>query len=163
MSHPHTRQIRYDLEFAGVVSRLFDVLRSSTLRHALVESTGLDLGDSESRCVWQLALTPGIRAAELATRLDLGAPGVSKIVAKLQARGILIRSPDETDARAYSLHLTDLGATVAQRLFSSGDEMIGSVLAAWDPADVQQLTDLADRFVTGAESYVARRSAPSAP
>ncbi len=53
--------------------------------------------------------TPGITAGEAKERLYATAPAVAQLVAKLEARGMIRRGSDKTDARRLPLHLTAKG------------------------------------------------------
>lgn len=52
----------------------------------------------------------GIRASELARRVDVTKQAVGQSIAELEARGLVEQSPDPNDGRARIIRLTALGA-----------------------------------------------------
>ncbi len=58
------------------------------------------------QCLWaDDGLTPG----EIARRLRLAAPTVTRATSRMEAAGLLVRGPDTADARLVRLFLTDRG------------------------------------------------------
>lgn len=51
----------------------------------------------------------GLWAGEIADRLVTRSPDVTRIVDRLEQRGLVRRSPDPVDARAVRVHITDAG------------------------------------------------------
>ena len=143
----------YALPLTDAMARLLNAWSSSAFRSALVTSTGLDLGDTESRCIWQLGGHPELRTTDLARQLDLGLPSISKAVSRLRGRSLVDQSPDSTDARARRLRLTPRGTDVARQLYSAGDRMNQVILRTWTPADVATFTRLAQRYALDAEIF----------
>jgi DNA-binding MarR family transcriptional regulator len=61
------------------------------------------------RCLWdEDGLTPG----EIARRLGLATPTVTKATARMEATGLLVRRPHPTDRRLVRLQLTTRGRSV---------------------------------------------------
>jgi DNA-binding MarR family transcriptional regulator len=58
------------------------------------------------RCLWQ---TDGLTPGEIARRLELATPTVTRAATRMEAAGLLRRSPHPTDARLVRLVLTDRG------------------------------------------------------
>lgn len=64
-------------------------------------------------CLWdEDALTPG----EIATRLRLATPTVTKATTRMQAAGLVSRGRHPTDARLVRIHLTERGRAL-QKVF----------------------------------------------
>ncbi|CAN5272936.1 winged helix DNA-binding protein [soil metagenome] len=59
---------------------------------------------------------PGASQSDLGTELDLDRSTIADIVARLERRGLIERSPHETDRRRYSLQLTAVGHDEVTRL-----------------------------------------------
>ena len=61
------------------------------------------------RCLWdEDGLTPG----EIATRLGLATPTVTKATARMEAAGLLVRRPHQTDRRLVRIQLTKRGRSL---------------------------------------------------
>jgi MarR family transcriptional regulator, organic hydroperoxide resistance regulator len=58
------------------------------------------------QCLWQ---TDGLAPGEIARRLELATPTVTRAATRMEAAGLLRRSPHPTDARLVRLVLTDRG------------------------------------------------------
>jgi MarR family transcriptional regulator, organic hydroperoxide resistance regulator len=88
------------------------------------------------RCLWgDDGLTPG----EVARRLELSTPTVTKAAMRMEAAGLIDRRPDPRDARLVRLHLSDRGRalekTIAEEMVHLGDR----ALAGLTPADCEVL------------------------
>lgn len=59
---------------------------------------------------------PGASQSELGAELDLDRSTIADIVARLEKRGVISRSPHESDRRRYALNLTAAGAEEVRRL-----------------------------------------------
>jgi MarR family transcriptional regulator, organic hydroperoxide resistance regulator len=58
------------------------------------------------QCLWE---TDGLTPGEIARRLELATPTVTRAATRMEAAGLLRRSPHPTDARLVRLVLTDRG------------------------------------------------------
>jgi MarR family transcriptional regulator, organic hydroperoxide resistance regulator len=58
------------------------------------------------RCLWE---TDGLTPGEIARRLELATPTVTRAATRMEAAGLLRRSPHPTDARLVRLVLTERG------------------------------------------------------
>lgn len=65
------------------------------------------LTDSQGELIRLVRRNPGISVAEAAAELGLAANTVSTLVGQLTERGLLQRTPDESDRRVARLTLTD--------------------------------------------------------
>ncbi|MFD1721531.1 MarR family winged helix-turn-helix transcriptional regulator [Amnibacterium endophyticum] len=80
-----------------------------------------------------------VRPGDLARVEGVGAPGMTRLVAELEGRGLLVRSPDPDDGRAHRVRLTADGTAAvaeARRVRASG------VAALLDDADAADLAAL---------------------
>lgn len=88
------------------------------------------------RCLWaEDGLTPG----EVARRLDLSTPTVTKAATRMEATGLLIRRPHRNDARLVCLHLTDRGRSLEKVIAEEMDGLARRALATLQPAEVADL------------------------
>lgn len=84
------------------------------------------------QCLWE---TDGLTPGEIARRLELATPTVTRAATRMEAAGLLRRSPHPTDARLVRLILTDRGRELE------------SVIAA----EMHKLSEKALRGLTAAE------------
>ena len=91
----------------------------------LLKETFILLDDGDRRLFGHYKLTPprfyalthineepGLSSSKLSERLLCDKSNVTRIVKGLEAEGLIIRKPHETDGRALRLYLTDLGGDV---------------------------------------------------
>jgi DNA-binding MarR family transcriptional regulator len=78
------------------------------------------------RCLWQ---EDGLPPGELAKRLGLATPTVTRAAARMEAAGLIHREPDERDRRLIRLYLTDRGSTLEKVIAQEIDELSERALA----------------------------------
>jgi len=146
----------YRVELAASLSSLVATWWSSTFREDIVRSAGVDMGTTDSRLLWEIGARGPQRSGALAGLLDLGAPSISKGVARLAARGLVTLVKDPSDGRGVLVALTEEGTTVARQLYEVGDRMVAEVVSDWPEADARAFTELASRFSRDALAYASR-------
>jgi DNA-binding MarR family transcriptional regulator len=83
-------------------------------------------------CLWREdGLTPG----EIARRLGLATPTVTKATTRMAAAGLLERKPHPTDARLVRIHLTDRGRTLEKALDEEMRRLSERALATLSPQE----------------------------
>jgi MarR family transcriptional regulator, organic hydroperoxide resistance regulator len=74
---------------------------------ALLAEHGLHVG--QEMVLLELWQDDGLRGGELAARLGVEPPTVTKMLRRLEGCGLVERSQDATDARSFRVHLTERG------------------------------------------------------
>jgi MarR family transcriptional regulator, organic hydroperoxide resistance regulator len=83
-------------------------------------------------CLWaEDGLSPG----ELARRLGLATPTVTRAAARMEAAGLLRREPHEKDRRLVRLFLTDRGRALEKVIGREIDELSRRALASLDESE----------------------------
>jgi len=83
------------------------------------------------QCLWaEDGLTPG----EVARRLGLATPTVTRATARMEAAGLLRRRAHETDRRLVRLVLTERGRALEQVIGREMDQLSERALAELDPS-----------------------------
>ena len=105
----------------------------------------------------------GARPRELSSRLLLTTGGLSNILRRLQADGLIEREADTSDARSHIVRLTAEGRTTAHE---TGTAAIAAIARALDPADasvLQQAAELLHQVLTvmGEDAPVHRDPSPT--
>ncbi len=83
---------------------------------AAFADAGLDFTAGESRVLITLDDTPGLRQAQLAERLYIEPMTMTGFLDRLEAKGMVERSPCPSDRRAKLVHPTPAGAVVVGRI-----------------------------------------------
>jgi DNA-binding MarR family transcriptional regulator len=88
------------------------------------------------RCLWaEDGLTPG----EVARRLDLSTPTVTKAATRMEAAGLLARRPHQSDARLVRLHLTDRGRSLEKVIAEEMDGLSRRAVGTLEAREVEEL------------------------
>jgi DNA-binding MarR family transcriptional regulator len=88
------------------------------------------------RCLWaEDGLSPG----EVARRLHLSTPTVTKAATRMEAAGLLARHPHPTDARLVRLHLTARGRGLEKTVADEMSRLAERALATLDGPERCQL------------------------
>lgn len=88
---------------------------------------------------------------DLAAREQVAPPTITKVVEKLVAHGLAVRSADATDRRISRVAITPKGARQLQTYRTRRTEWLAERLRELDPTDLQRLTaavDVLERLVS---------------
>lgn len=80
------------------------------------------------------------RPGEVALRLDMAAPSVTRALETLTQRGLVRRSRDGGDRRAVQLALTDTGAATLERVREAASTALAD---AWPELEAERASSLA--------------------
>jgi DNA-binding MarR family transcriptional regulator len=89
------------------------------------------------------------RMTELADYLGLEKQTMSGLVARAEKRGLAARVPNEDDARATDVVLTDEGARLLRQLRAEGRAALGPLVENLDASEQQLARDLLQRLFRG--------------
>lgn len=103
-------------------------------------------------CLWKEdGLTPG----ELARRLGLSAPTVTRTTARMELSGLLERRSDETDGRLVRVWLTDAGRGLEAELNAEMSVVTDIALTGLSESERATITALTQRVHENLERYRA--------
>jgi DNA-binding MarR family transcriptional regulator len=88
------------------------------------------------RCLWE---TDGLTPGEIARRLELATPTVTRAATRMEAAGLLRRSPHPTDARLVRLVLTDRGRELEGVIAEEMKRLSEKALRGLSPEEQAQL------------------------
>ncbi len=98
----------------------------------------------------------GLRIADLCDDVLLTQPGMSRLIARLEARGLLERGSDAADARARRITLTPAGVETQRRIGRKLARRIAeSMTRALDSAQLETLRDLSLTLLAAATGPAA--------
>jgi DNA-binding MarR family transcriptional regulator len=89
--------------------------------------------------LWQ---DDGLRGGELAVRLGVEPPTITKMLRRLEGCGLVERRPDPTDARSFRVHLTERGRALegpVARCWAQTEETALAGLSASDRRTFRKL------------------------
>ncbi|MBZ2199003.1 MarR family winged helix-turn-helix transcriptional regulator [Occultella gossypii] len=104
------------------------------------------------------AAPEGLRITELGEDVLITQPGMSRLIARLEARDLVERAADSTDARARRIRLTGDGAEMQRRVGANVARHIAQALTrALDTTQLASLRDLSLTLLAGASGPAAGR------
>jgi DNA-binding MarR family transcriptional regulator len=93
-------------DFLNDLMRRIDALVVERVNRKVQDALGTTrLGAAHGRLMAELR--PGIKAIELAQRLGITKPSVGQLLDRLEAEGMISRSPDPSDGRAQLIYPTE--------------------------------------------------------
>src|SRR3954471_16572109 len=98
-----------------------------------------DLTYGQLSALTSLQLAGALTPRELADSERVQPPTMTKIVGKLEERGLVVRTPHPTDGRQVILAPTERGRTVYAEFEKARNEWLASHLAALSPDDRETL------------------------
>ena len=108
-----------------------------------------DLVPREYGVLYALSSAPeGLRITELGEDVLLTQPGMSRLVARLEARGLAQRVTDPDDARASRIRLTAAGVATQRRIGLTHARHVAEAMTRnLDHPELEQLLDLCRRLI----------------
>lgn len=106
--------------------------------------SGHDLTFSQFIAIKKLA-TGIASVTDLARAADLNPGAMTRLLDKLEARGLLVRVADPNDRRALHIHLTDAGVAMWRDIDQCGQRVRERALRGMDEATRIQLTHLIEQ------------------
>lgn len=101
--------------------------------------------------------TDGVRITELCDDVLLTQPGMSRLIARLEGRGLVERNEDDDDGRARRIRLTHQGACIQRRVGLAVARRIARTMTrALDNQQLETLRDLSLVLLAGAPGPAAR-------
>jgi DNA-binding MarR family transcriptional regulator len=124
----------FQTAFWGTKRAMADAAEASFNRHGVHSGQQFIL-----ECLWD---TDGLAPGELAKRLGLSTPTVTRAASRMEAAGLLRREPHPGDARLVRLCLTERGRELEEILGKERQELTGRALRGLPDAEREQLVRL---------------------
>ncbi len=110
---------------------------------ALTAQAGLSIDRPGATILRILASRPGTwRLHDLAERIGVEAPSITRKAQQLEQAGLLSRKRDPQDGRAFSVQLTPAGRVIAMKLEAAQRRVLEAALKDWPAADLAQFINL---------------------
>lgn len=109
---------------------------------AVLNEHGLHVG--QEFMLAQLWREEGLTQSQLAERLGVSAPAVTKVARTLERSGFVRREPDESDARVMRVSLTERGRAMREPLTAAWYAVEADILAKLSPGQREGLQRLAE-------------------
>jgi MarR family transcriptional regulator for hemolysin len=117
-----------------------------TLRRAFDRrAAGLGATRAQWKVLFRLTHTPGLRQVDLAEILDIEPISLCRIIDRLQEAGLVERTRDPDDRRAWRLHVTAKAEPLVERLKALAGELFDQACAGIDPKEIEKVRELLAR------------------
>jgi DNA-binding MarR family transcriptional regulator len=113
----------------------------------LARACGLSVTEFDALFYLRLHAADGPRVGALQGAVSLSQPALSRLVARLEQRGLLCREPAPGDARAATLRLTATGETLLEQAAAVHARVVHEVFASrFTPAEQATLLQILGRI-----------------
>jgi DNA-binding MarR family transcriptional regulator len=144
------QQAADDETIAAIESALHSLarrLKQARLHDFVLRQAGVDIDQAGLAILYALhAEKASLRVTDLAERLGIDAPAVTRKAQRLERLGLVSRGRDADDARACRLGLSDRGKEAIERFLLARHEWLTMLLADWPPAERCEFARLIGRF-----------------
>ena len=122
----------------------------AVLRQLLAEFPHDEVSFTEYDVLFNLYRQPDRRARirDLTPQLLLSQPSVSRLIERLEGRGLVHRSGDPSDARGTLVALTDAGVDVFRRVGAQHSAWIADRMSVLSPDELRRLGELTTKLRT---------------
>ena len=125
-------------------------LKQARLHEFVLKQAGVDIDQAGLAILYALHAEPvSLRVTDLAERLSIDAPAVTRKAQRLERLGLVSRGRDADDARACLLSLTGRGTEAIERFLLARHRWLTMLLADWPPAERCEFARLLGRFADG--------------
>ncbi len=111
---------------------------------ALLSSVGLHVG--QEMVLLELWKEDGLKGSELADRLGVEPPTVTRMIRRMESCGFVERRPDPTDARSFRAYLTEKGRALEEPVARIWEEIEEKTLLGISPEEKLTLRRLLARI-----------------
>ena len=139
-----------DETIAGIESALHSLarrLKQARLHEFVLKQAGVDIDQAGLAILYALhAEKVSLRVTDLADRLGIDAPAVTRKAQRLERLGLVSRARDVEDARASRLRLSAEGEQAICRFLLARHQWLTTLLADWPPEERADFARLICRF-----------------
>ncbi len=138
--------------------------QATTARELTAANVWGDLAPHEYGVLYALSTAPnGLRISELGEDVLLTQAGMSRLIPRLEARGLVERADDPEDGRACRIRLTPAGASAQRRVGAAHGRHVASAMTrALSREQLVQLRDLCQALIASPNELRFTRAATEA-
>ena len=100
-------------------------------------AVGLGVTRAQWKVLFKLTRSPGLRQVELADLLELEPITLCRIIDRLEDAGLVERTRDPDDRRAWRLHVTKEAQPLVEKLRAIGTDLVEQAFGGIDPKDIE--------------------------
>jgi DNA-binding MarR family transcriptional regulator len=118
-------------------------------RRLKTKQPGDTIDHSAHLVLFVLRCSGALRLSDLAGRMELDASTASRHVRSLEQLGLVRRSPDPDDGRAFRVELTEQGIEEWESSARRRMELLSAAMDGWSEDDIHTFEQLMTRFADG--------------
>lgn len=128
-----------------VLARSFNQARA---HEQLLQEAGVRLDRAGAALLYKLHVhgEASFRVSELAERLGIDAPAVTRKVQQLERLGFVSRGPDAEDKRATRIQLTSAGEATLQLVLKAHKKRLARLFDSWTKEELRSFSSSMGRF-----------------
>jgi DNA-binding MarR family transcriptional regulator len=139
----------------AALQSLVRLLKQTRLHGYIYDRAHVDVDQASVALLYVLAIEEhSLRLTEIAERLRIEAPAVSRKAQQLERSGLVSRSQDPRDGRASRLELTAAGHGVVDRILAARRDWLLTVLDDWPTDERAEFARLLGRFTADVRHHV---------
>jgi DNA-binding MarR family transcriptional regulator len=123
---------------------------------------GDTIDHSAHLALFVLRCNGALRLSDLAAKMEIDASTASRHVRALEQAGLLRRSPDPDDGRAFRVELTEQGTAEWEAAAKRRMALLSQAMDGWTEKDIETFEKLMTRFADGVINLVDERDAGKA-
>jgi DNA-binding MarR family transcriptional regulator len=135
------------IDLEATLTRISYLMARAKQHHSTAAEAGVPVDRAAVPILRMLAESGPLRTGELAVRLAVEAPHITRQVHRLEELNYLERVADPCDRRAHQVQVTPAGRDAVDRIRAVGRKRVAEALAHWSPQDREQLAILFHRMV----------------
>jgi len=144
---PEIADYKLDESVGYLMSRARSALANNITQHSMAE---LGITSTQASVLFMLATGRCTAAVDLARDYGIDASAVTRLIDRLEKRGLLLRSRSAEDRRVVKLGLTDEGYALAARMPAIFQQAIDTMTTGFTPAETDVLRNLLRRMLQNA-------------
>lgn len=125
-------------ELSPVLTQAARSLRTALSRN--LSEAGLYAG--QDGVILQLDAEPGLTPGQLAQRLGVKAPTMTRTIGRMESQGFLERRSDGSDARITKIHLSEAGRQSVERIHQAISDCSALAIQGFSDKDLRNLVKL---------------------
>ncbi|HEX5542720.1 MAG TPA: MarR family transcriptional regulator [Micromonospora sp.] len=126
---------------------------SVATRRRIMAASGINLSLGDYTLLAQLSHRGPERLSVMAELMGVDKSTLTPPAKRLEARGLIERSPDPSDARAQLVKVTRAGRLAIRKLWQARAQAVAELMNGWETSDI---ADLADNLAALAEAIEKR-------
>ena len=134
---------------------LINALRARMMAVMDRELSSLGITSAQWAVLVQVAQTPGCTAATLCRRVHYDTGSMTRMLDRLEEKGLIRRARSDHDRRAAYLYLTETGQNIHSKLPEHAARVLNAHFEGFSPEEVTTLKHLLNRMLANAEKLSA--------